>query len=286
MMWLCALLAGAGVGLLVWYWLEPELPRRRPKRRRWKKKWEQYVAPTGTKMTWWQFALLSTVPALLTGMAVQLFTRVWALALLCTLSLATIPALYLHHYTAKKAKERRLAWPPLVDNLLSGVRSGMSLGETLLGLEGKIPTSLEEPFAVFAHHYRTQGNLDRSLVRLKDTLADPTADRIIEALRLASQVGGVQLVALFEELAALLRAEERARSELEARQSWTVVAARLACAAPWLVLALLLTNAQTARLYATATGSTLLLGGAAISLSAYLLMQRLGRLPATPRTLG
>ena len=61
--------------------------------------------------------------------------------------------------------------------------------------------------------------------------------------------------------------------------------AKVTVAAPWLVLALLSTRPQAAAAYATATGALILLVGAVVSVIAYRLMLRLGRLPEEERTL-
>ena len=83
----------------------------------------------------------------------------------------------------------------------------------------------------------------------------------------------------------MLREDMRTRGELEARQSWTVNGAKVAVAAPWLVLALLSTRTQAAAAYATTAGAVVLLIGAVVSVAAYRLMLRLGRLPEEERTL-
>ena len=77
----------------------------------------------------------------------------------------------------------------------------------------------------------------------------------------------------------------RTRGELEARQSWTVYAARLAVAAPWVVLALLATRTSAAAAYDSVAGFVVLLAGGTCSVVAYLLMVRVARLPEDPRVL-
>ena len=123
------------------------------------------------------------------------------------------------------------------------------------------------------------------LDRLKARFADPVADRIVEALRLAHEVGGTELGTLLRALSRMLREDLRTRGELEARQSWTVNGAKVAVAAPWLVLALLSTRPQAARAYATPSGALVLVVGAVASVAAYRLMLRLGRLPEEERVL-
>jgi tight adherence protein B len=120
---------------------------------------------------------------------------------------------------------------------------------------------------------------------LKARLADPVGDRVVETLRLAREVGGTDLGRLLRTLAGFLRDEARVRGELESRQSWTVNAARLAVAAPWVLLVLLGTRPAAVAAYNTPAGVVVLLFGAIVSLVAYRLMMRIGRLPSESRVL-
>ncbi|HZB48729.1 MAG TPA: hypothetical protein VE547_06500, partial [Mycobacteriales bacterium] len=110
-------------------------------------------------------------------------------------------------------------------------------------------------------------------------------DRVVATVRMAGEVGGTELGPVLRALSAFLREDARVRAELEARQSWTVAAARLAVAAPWLVLLLLATQPGTLSAYDSPTGTVILLGGAVVGAVAYRLMVRIGRLPAEPRVL-
>jgi tight adherence protein B len=90
---------------------------------------------------------------------------------------------------------------------------------------------------------------------------------------------------LLRTLSSFLRDDARTRAELEARQSWTVNAARLAVAAPWVVLALLSTRPEAVAAYNRPAGVVVLAGGAAASVVAYRVMVRIGRLPEESRVL-
>ena len=74
-------------------------------------------------------------------------------------------------------------------------------------------------------------------------------------------------------------------TQLEARQSWTVNAARLSVAAPWLILLLMASQPAAVSAYDSPAGAVVLLGGLAISAIAYRLMLRLGALPEPERVL-
>jgi tight adherence protein B len=64
-----------------------------------------------------------------------------------------------------------------------------------------------------------------------------------------------------------------------------VNAARLAVASPWIVLLLLATQSTTLEAFDSFTGRVLLAVGGGVSVLAYRLMLRIGRLPVQQRVL-
>lgn len=176
-------------------------------------------------------------------------------------------------------------WPEAIDNLASAVRAGMSLPEGLAALGLRGPEVLRPPFARFGAAYRASGRFGECLDLLKADLADPVGDRICETMRTAREVGGSDLATVLRMLSELLRSDARTRAELETRQGWVVNAARLACAAPWLVLLLLGTQSTTLQAYDSPGGALLLAVGGGVCLLAYRVMLRIGRLPEEPRVL-
>ncbi|MEZ2389063.1 type II secretion system F family protein [bacterium RCC_150] len=185
----------------------------------------------------------------------------------------------------KRIGRLRELWPDVVDHLRSAIRAGLSLPEALIQLGDKGPEELRPMFKEFAADYRSGGHFDSTLGRLKERLADPIADRIIEALRMTREVGGSDLGRLLGTLAEFLRESAKTRRELEARQSWTVNAARLAVAAPWIVLMLLASRPEAVAAYNTVTGASVLGGGLLVSAICYRAMLRIGALPADERVL-
>lgn len=195
------------------------------------------------------------------------------------------PSAYVRARARKRRMQLRELWPEVIDDLASGIRAGLSLPEALIGLGDRGSELIRAPFQAFTDDYHASGRLTDALDRLKDRLADPVADRLIEALRLTREVGGTDLGRLLRTLSQFLREELRTRGELEARQSWTVNGARLAAAAPWVVLALLSTREETAVAFNSVVGVVVLAIGAGASAAAYALMVRLGRLPEDVRVL-
>jgi tight adherence protein B len=196
-----------------------------------------------------------------------------------------LPLAQVRRLAVRRRADLREVWPEVVDNLASAVRAGLSLPEALSALATRGPEVLRPPFARFAGEYRSSGRFGTCLDRLKADLADPVGDRIVETLRVAREVGGSDLGRVLRTLATFLREDARARAELETRQGWVVQAARLAVAAPWVVLLLLATQSTTLAAYDSTLGTAILLAGGAVCALAYRLMLRIGRLPADVRVL-
>jgi tight adherence protein B len=186
-----------------------------------------------------------------------------------------------------RSRQHELAevWPDAVDNLASAVRAGLSLPDALSGLGDRGPEPLREPFLAFAREYQASGRFGDCLDALKVRLADPVGDRVVEGLRVAREVGGGDLGRLLRNLSAHLRDDARTRSELVARQSWAVNGARLAVAAPWLVLLLMSFQPDVISRYSSPGGVVVLVLGASLCLVAYRSMLRIGRLPTEKRVL-
>ncbi|MEO5832417.1 MAG: type II secretion system F family protein [Nakamurella sp.] len=277
------LLAGLGL-LLIWSaFVRPRIrtvPTRRGERGR------ERLAQAGlTGVTPTQLALLQVLGGVIVLSVVFVITRSLAVSAVFSVFGAMVPRLMVSRLRTKRQAELREVWPEVVDNLTSGVRAGLSLPEALASIGTRGPEAIREPFRQFGSDYRATGRFSDSVDRLKAALSDPTGDRVCESLRVAREVGGTDLGRLLSTLSGFLRDDARTRSELLARQSWSVNAARVAVSAPWLVLLLLATQQQTLVAYDSPTGVVILGAGAATSVFAYRLMMRIGRLPEERRVL-
>ena len=277
------LLLGLGL-LLVWHGAtaRPRAKRPRVRSERTRERLIQAGLPSVTPA---QLVALQILSALLVGVLCVALTESLSVSLIFAVFAAAVPRLMVSRLRHKRQADLRELWPEVVDNLTSGVRAGLSLPEALSAIGVRGPEQLRDPFKQFGSDYRTTGRFNESLDRLKEALADPVGDRVCESLRVAREVGGTDLGRLLATLSGFLRDDARTRAELLARQSWSVNAARMAVAAPWLVLILLASQRETLQAYDTPTGTLILAIGAAASFIAYRLMIRIGRLPEDRRVL-
>jgi tight adherence protein B len=175
------------------------------------------------------------------------------------------------------------AWPEVIDHLISGIQSGLSLTESLAGLSNRGPEILRPAFSEFRAALYGSGDLTKAIEDLKHKFSHHGSDQIFEALLISKELGGSELLQILRTLGDFLRQDLALRREIEVKHGWIKGSAHISAAAPWILLLLLSTQPSTAIAYSTTTGAVILIAGLAMTGIAYLWMNRLGRLPQTPR---
>lgn len=273
------LAAGLLLGLSPWMWPVRDKPAARERRGRAARLLEEAgLGEVG------QRSLVSAIAAagVVAAAAAWLLTGIPVLALLAGVTGAAAPVLFLRARRVRLRRLRRQLWPDVCDLLVASIRVGLSLPDALAGLGDSAPVMLRPAFAVFARDLQATGRFDASLDRLKVALADPIGDRIVETLRMARQVGGTELTNVLRALSSSVRTDAALRGEVEARQSWIRGAAVLGAVAPWVILGLLVMRPEGASAYGTPEGVVVICVGAVVSVLAFRIMIRIGRL-AEPR---
>jgi tight adherence protein B len=276
----------AGVGMLLIWRSGSRAPTRSATAASWSARRNELIRQAGIEsVSSHQLLCMQLLAAILIGLSVELITSTVAVAGCFALFALVAPLGIVRRLRQRRQVALRELWPEAIDNLASAVRAGMSLPEGVSGLAQRGPEPLRPAFGRFAIAYRASGRFAECLDLLKRDLADPVGDRVCETLRVAREVGGTDLGTVLRTLSELLRVDARTRSELETRQGWTISAARLAVAAPWLVLLLLGSQSSTLRTFDSSGGVVLLAIGGAVCVAAYRIMLRIGRLPEEPRVL-
>ena len=246
--------------------------------------WRERLAQAGLeRITPGMVAAVSLMMGVAVASVAFALTPVAVLALAAGAAALSLPTLLVSWRARAHRRATRVVWPDVVDHLVSTVRAGLALPDGVASLAASGPTLTRSAFAAFADDYRITGNFGACLDTLKGRLADPVADRVLETLRMSREVGGGELTTILRNLGVYLREEAAIRSEIEARQSWVMNAAKLGVAAPWVVLALLATRPEAAAAYGTPAGTALIVVGLAVSVVAYRVMLAIGRLPEERR---
>ena len=226
------------------------------------------------------------------AMAVVTFATVFAVTGLIVVSavpalvLAWLPRAYFtRRHNLRKAAVQE-AWPDGIRDILSSIRSGASLARAVEEMAAFGPEPLRQAFQGFGAYARSLGVVP-ALELIKEDLADPASDRIVEVLILAYERGGVAVPEILIDLAEAATKDVWTAEEIKTEALEQKINARVVFVLPWIVLI-----AMTARpgpfrdFYGTATGIAVVAFGGLLSLIGILVASRLGSSPVEPRVFG
>lgn len=285
------LLAGLSAGVLVYLmlgslvgltpsWLKATRPRRRRGAG-----WQDWLNQTGSAVTVRQVGLTSLAAAAMLGGLVLVLVGVPALSFLAALAGLAVPLTALARRRRSLVAARTRAWPDALHDLITHLRANLSIHGGLCQLAKTGP----EPLRPYFDRYRAlSGALDQrsALEVVREELADPLSDRVIEVVLVAFEQGPSVVVDILEDLAVATVGDLRLVEEVETAQLETKLEARAAAVLPFVVLALLCaTSDDYQAFYRSSTGWMVVFFGGLLSLIGLVVISRLGRLPGEERTL-
>jgi tight adherence protein B len=195
----------------------------------------------------------------------------------------TIPIVIIRRRVERERALLQNLWPEILDHVISGLQSGLSLAETLVGLATRGPVKSRSIFLLFSEKLRGGIDFGQALNELKQAFNDGTADQVCEVLEFARVSGSRDTSLTLRTLSNFIRRDLALRAEISAKHSWVKNSAALAAVAPWILLLLLATQENTLRAYTTGGGLTILIIGALLTVVAYFWMEKVGKLRETPR---
>jgi tight adherence protein B len=195
----------------------------------------------------------------------------------------TIPFVLLKRKAEKDRILLQNLWPEILDHIISGLQSGLSLAETLMALGVRGPIKTRSIFQLFSENLRNGMNFESALAEVKIEFNDGTADQVCEVLDFARLAGSRDTSLTLRTLSNFIRSDLALRAEIAAKHSWVKNSAVLAAVAPWVLLLLLASQPNTLLAYTSGAGFTILIIGALLTVVAYLWMDKVGKLKVTPR---
>ncbi|MEA1903042.1 MAG: hypothetical protein U9N56_05885 [Actinomycetota bacterium] len=221
-----------------------------------------------------------------TFLVVLALTELVVVALAPAFVVATLPKAYFARKRSNRIAEVQEAWPDGLRDLLSSVRSGASLGMAIENLASFGPEPLRDAFAGFDVYARSLG-LVAALEMVKEDLADPTSDRIIEILILAHERGGVVVPEILSDLADATTRDAWTLEQIRTEALEQKINSRVVFVLPWLVLVAMTAQSGAFReFYSTPVGILVVAIGAVMSLFGIAIASKLGSQPPEPRVFG
>lgn len=240
----------------------------------------------GLDVTRLQFWAIVMAAGALTFLIVYVFTGLVAVSIVPAVVVATMPKAYLVRKHSLRMARVQESWPDGLRDVLSSVRSGASLPSAIENLALFGPEPLREAFQGFDVYSRSLGVVP-ALEMVKQDLADPTADRIVEVLILAYERGGGVVPEILEDLAEAttrdLWTTEQVRSEALEQK----INSRVVFVLPWIVLVAMTSRSGAFRdFYSSSAGVMVVVIGGVMSLIGVAIASRLGAQPVEPRVFG
>lgn len=196
-----------------------------------------------------------------------------------------IPYLQERSLARKRARNIRSAWPEMIDQLVTGIQSGVSLSEALLTLKTRGPIPLRPFIEIVSKSLLDGENFEIAMRKLKTACNLAESDQIVETLILAKTLGSKDIGIVLRTLSQFLREDLAIRIEIEAKHGWIKNSAVLAGVAPWILLLILSTQPETIAAYSTSVGLSILLAGVLLTVIAFFWMEKVGALPIRRRVL-
>lgn len=194
-----------------------------------------------------------------------------------------IPVLISESRAKRMSAKLQGLWPEILDHIISGLNSGLSLAETLSGLALHGPKATREKFFIFERNLKMNGDFSIALQELQMSFDQATADQVFTVLLLGNSSGSRDTTFTLRVLADFIRADLATRDEIAAKHGWVRNSATIAAVTPWLLLLILSSQPNTIAAYSTLSGALVLFTGLVLTFVAYIWMRIAGKMEQIPR---
>jgi tight adherence protein B len=194
-----------------------------------------------------------------------------------------IPALCFKREAESQRRKFEKLWPEILDQIISGIQSGLSLSQTLASLSQRGPQRVQPNFQRFTENVKSGNSFDSAISQLKTEFSHPLSDQVCEVLRIAHAAGSRDTTLTLRTYAEFVTSDLALNEEIRAKHSWIRNSALLASITPWILLVLLSTQDNARQAYSSSSGFTVLLSGVVLTVTAYFWMDKVGIIPIAPR---
>jgi tight adherence protein B len=174
-------------------------------------------------------------------------------------------------------------WPQVFDSFQNAAAANLSTLEQLQYLALKGPERLRTQFAVLHTQLDAGLPMAAALSGFKSRVGSRHADSLSLLIEISTELGGRGLGDWWRKAATEIRTEQALMGEVMAKQGWVLGSAKVALIAPWLIAFVLLRLEQNREAYASELGALVLFFGLFLSLVAYALVNKLGKLRVPER---
>lgn len=238
---------------------------------------QAWLVQAGVALTPTQFWVGSIGAGFGAFLLATLVTGAPLVALAPALAVSTLPRAYYARRRAARVREIQQAWPDGLRDVAASIAAGRSLSAAIEELAATGPGPLRLAFERYPATARMIGPVP-ALELVKESLADPTSDRVVEVLMLACERGGAIVATILDDLVVATTKDLKVLDEIDTEGLEMKINARTVLVLPWLVLVVLTMRGGAFRTFYQSAGGLLVVGvGACLSGVGYLWISRLSR---------
>ena len=199
------------------------------------------------------------------------------------IAVALLPRAYFGRRRRSHMREVQTAWPDGLRDIVASIAAGQSLTQAITNVAATGPPALRLAFERFPQLARVLGT-GPALDLIKEDLADPTSDRVLEVLILAQERGGAIVRDILDDLVGATTRDLKLLEELETEGLEMRINARAVMVLPWCVLVALTARPGAFRaFYQSSAGVLTLVLAGILTMVGVAVLGRLGREPIEAR---
>ncbi len=229
-----------------------------------------------------RFMYLSLVATTLIGFAVYFIFGIYALGIAFTvLSLLGVIE-FLRIRRSIRRKRMLDAWPAVFELTQSGYQASIPLIEQIDEIKNSGPLQLRESFGSLLARVDIEDE-ENALDWFRLSLANRYSDFYVLLQILSLRFGLSGQVGSWSDLAAQSRLALQRESEISSKHNWSMAIAKFGLLSPWVIVLLLIQRPEGLASYQSATGNQIMLIALIVSVFAYWMTDRIGRVPTRGR---
>ena len=245
-----------------------------------------WLGQVGSPLTPVQFVAASAAIGLGAWAGLALFMGEWFTSFFPAAACTGYLAWTYERRRRERLREISEAWPDAIRLLLSYVRSGSTVPAAVGALAAQGPAPLRSVLEGWDERSRLLG-FATALEMVREQLADPASDRVIEVLLIADEWGGELVVAVLEDLANEITEDLRTDRAIRAEGTTQRIESWGVGVVPWLLLVYLTASQGAYRsFYQTGTGRLVVLGAGIWWAVGLVVLQAIKKRDAEARVLG
>ncbi len=244
---------------------------------------QSWLNQSGVGVTPLQFWSVSLGSGIASFSVLFVITNVFIVSAVPAVMVGILPKMYFSRKLARVSEERVRAWPDALRTLVAGISSSQSLHQALKSLSTGGPEPLRP---VFEKYGRLTQALDQksALEVVKEELAHPMSDRIIEILISATEAGPGVVLDILRDLAESSTRDLQLLDHIDTMQVEMKLNARIVFVLPYILLVMMVTSSPVVRdFYQAPVGIFIILMGTGILVGGMTVIQKLGQTPTEKR---